>query len=242
MYPTLACRSLICAAAVSAAFFLMAGSQVRAATSLDQFTVIVGGWQLERRCEHLEPAQREALGQIAAHAEIDMAGQHGSDKVREVLAGAEQFGEQMGANCGDETREAVTRSYGVARSYAAARAAAEVPAVTQDTTVETQREPAKKKKKKPAGRADLARFGKQTEAYYLQLRCKHLSYDSALSFWKMIAKRHHALIAKYGAGPVGRTSRGARASAHAAGVHCGARTKGKIDTGVNGIRRDLAAN
>ena len=238
MHPTVACRMLTCAAVFSAVCVVMTGLPVRAAPSLDQFTVIVGGWQLERRCEHLEPGQRAALGQIAAHAEIDMAGKHGSAKVREVLAGAKQFGEEMGANCGDETGEAVKRSYGVAREYAAARAAAQdnTQVATPSTTPQTP------KKKKPAGRKDLARFGKQTEAYYLQLRCKYLSYDSALNFWKMIARRHHALIGKYGAGPVGRTSRGARASAQSASVSCGARTNGKIERGVNAIRRDLAAN
>lgn len=239
MHKSVACRPLTYALTVAATIWLASGVQVRAATSLDQFTVIVGGWQLERRCEHLEPGQRDALGQIAAHAEIDMADQHGVAKVREVLAGAEQFGEQMAANCGEETQEAVTQSYGVAKEYASARVAAQTKTAKPDTAVVT---PRTKKKKKPAGRKDLARFGRQTEAYYLQLRCKHLSYETALRFWKMIAKRHYALIDKYGAGAVGRTSRGAKVSAQSGAVRCGARTSGKIERGMNAIRRDLASN
>ena len=95
----------------------------QAAISLDNFTVIAGGWQLERRCGHLDPDQHDNLGEVVAHAEVDAARHHGAAKVKEVLQGAKQFGEEMGADCGDETHDAVNSAYGVALQYVAARTA-----------------------------------------------------------------------------------------------------------------------
>ena len=208
-----------------------------AAISIDRFTVIAGGWQLERRCDHLDPDQRETLSEVTAHAEVDAARQHGAEKVRQVLSGAKQFGQEMGANCGDETHDAVNSAYGVALQYVATR------------TAETNRKTDRKRKKQSRTvtptpknttrqRSALARFGSQTEAYYLQRRCKHLPYKQDLAFWKLIRKHHFALIGRYGAGAVGRVSRRAKHNAYSASVYCGAKTRSMVYAGLYTIRGD----
>lgn len=210
-----------------------------AAISIDQFTVIAGGWQLERQCGHLTSEQHDALGEITAHAEVDAARRHGAAKVREVLDGAEQFGQEMGANCGDETHDAVNSAYGMAQQYVVARNA--------ETTRQTERKRKKKKRSRTVTatpevnaprRSALARFGSQTEAYYLQRRCRHLPYKQDLAFWKLIRKHHYALIGRYGAGAVGRVSRRAKHNAYSASVYCGAKTRSMVYAGLHTIRGD----
>lgn len=227
--------TLLTGAAVVVSSMLPLSAQ--AAISLDNFTVIAGGWQLERRCEHLDPDQHDNLGEVVAHAEVDAVRNHGAAKVKEVLQGAKQFGREMGANCGDETHDAVNSAYGVALQYVTAR------------TAETKRKTERKRKKQyrtttptpevtARHRSALARFGSQTEAYYLQRRCKHLPYKQDLAFWKLIRKHHYALIRRYGAGAVGRVSRRAKHQAYSASVYCGAKTRSMVYAGLHTIRND----
>ncbi len=228
----------VLAAAAALLMPLMPGS-AGAAISIDNFTIIAGGWQLERRCDHLDASKHDALGEIAAHAELDAAHRHGAAKVTTVLESAEQFGQEMGANCGDETFEAVTSAYGVAERYALAR------------TAEVNRKTTRKKKRRQRTvtatpeiaaphRSALARFGSQTEAYYLQRRCRHLPYKQDLAFWKLIRKHHYALIRRFGAGAVGRVSRQAKHDAYSSSVYCGAKTKSMVYAGLHTIRGDAS--
>jgi len=268
--------------------------------SLDEFTVIAGGWQLERRCNHLNATRHDELSRIVAHAEIDVAKRHGGAKIKKVLSAADQFGEEKGANCGNETARAVKGAYAVAERWASAKTAATERAENKRTAEKKRRaekkrlaeeERVKRRKEKQrlakqrrdeqreANRrqdeqlesdrrrdeqreADrrrdeqrqaereaedngenigsrnrtLVRFGAQTRAYYLDLRCKHLPYKQALRFWKLIARKHRALTRRHGAGTVNRVSRRAKASAKA---RCGATTRRLVQRGLAGIRRDI---
>lgn len=227
MHPIHSLRALALAAGLVAA--LGAWAPAQAAISLDHFTVIVGGWQLERRCTHLDAGKHDTLGRIAARAELEAAGAHGADKVTEVLEGAEAFGKEQAGNCGAETREAVRRSYSIAVQFATARSTENRP--RRDETV-TALQPSRKR---------LVRFGAQTEAYYLQRRCRHLPYKQDLAFWKLIRKQHYALIAKFGAGAVGRVSRRAKHNANRASVRCGVQTETAVYDGLHAIRRDVSS-
>ena len=82
----------------------------------------------------------------------------------------------------------------------------------------------------------LVRFGAQTRAYYLDLRCKHLPYRQALRFWKLIAQKHRTLTRRHGARTVNRVSRRAKASAKA---RCGPTTRRLVRRGLAAIRRDV---
>lgn len=228
-------------------FASVLGPQAASAATLDDFTVIVGGWQLERHCKHLDSDKRSTLGEIAAHAEIDMAGKYGAEKVGTVVNGAEEFGKEMGANCGDETMSAVDQSYGVAVEYATARTAeanrrAKRKQTKQRKTRKTKRKTREEKIETRATKPALARYGVQTEAYYLQYRCRHLNYSQAKAFWNLIKHQHYALIRLYGAGAVGRVSRRAKSSANASSVYCGAKTRRKVQAGLQAIRQDVVSN
>lgn len=272
MRPILSVRLLTLSMIATGFVLVTSGSAAVAAgsDSLDRFTAIAGGWQLERRCEHLDSGARETFGQIAAHAEIDMARKHGAKKVKQVLDGADQFGEERGADCGDETSQAVNQSYGVAQQYAAERtAAAERRAAAAKRNAATAKRKAQRKReqrrkaaqvrmtakrqtttvavqpvtRKPAKAGPaLERFGTQTKAYYLQRRCGHLRYQNDLAFWKLIAHQHHALIRKYGAGAVGRVERRAKAGAYSSALRCGGRTNRMVRAGHQAIRRDVSGN
>ncbi len=204
--------------------------------SLDKFTVIAGGWQLERRCGHLDAAERDDLGDIVARAEVDAANRHGVGAVRDVLHGAQKFGREEGANCGDETRQAVERAYSVARDYAL-----ELDAYPTYDTITNGTHTHSYEDDDDYGaprRSRLERFGSQTEAYYLQLRCRHLPYETALEFWELIKKHHYALIRRYGTHAVGRVSRQAKHDAYSSSVYCGPKTWSMVWAGLYTIRGD----
>lgn len=227
------------------------------AATLDEFTVIVGGWQLERHCKHLSASKRSTLGEAAAHAEIDMARQHGATEVNRIVEGAEAFGREKGADCGTETQQAVIRSYGFAIAYAKEKTAK----VSRKTRKVEKRKVEKRKTEKREAREQeqedvvveapnetrktsgaLKRYRKQTEAYYLQYRCRHLPYRQAVAFWNLIKTQHYALIRKYGAGAVGRMSRQAKSRANRDSVYCGAKTRKKVHAGLRSVRRDVVSN
>lgn len=229
------------------AVFLAAVSAIqigtaRAAISLDQFTVVVGGWQLEQRCNHLSAVKHDNLGRVAAAAEVEAARKYGVAKVAEVLKGAEQFGEEKGANCGDETSQAVMRSYEVAAQYAASRNAYVKSPQKRTQTRKRESNNTVIPVPRTMGHEALTRYGTQTEAYYLQRRCHHLPYNQDLAFWNLIKTRHYALIREYGAGAVGRVSRQAKANANSASVRCGPTTYKTVRTGLRSIRRDVVTN
>ena len=251
-------KSLIVGAAL-AAVTAMPGAQ---AATLDEFTVIVGGWQLERHCKHLSDGKRATLGEAAAHAEIDMARQHGATEVNRIVEGAEAFGREKGADCGTETRQAVIRSYGFAIAYAKEKTAKVSRKTRKAEKRKAEKRKAEKRKteKREARKQEpeevvveapsetratsgaLKRYRKQTEAYYLQYRCKHLPYRQAVAFWNLIKTQHYALIRKYGAGAVGRMSRQAKSRANRGSVYCGANTRKKVHAGLRSVRRDVVSN
>lgn len=210
-------------------------SPATAAITLDQFTIIAGGWQLEQRCDHLDADKHDALGTIAAQAEIDAVRSYGASSVTDVLAGAEQFGKEKGAACGDETLEAVDRAYDMAEQYALA--------ITAEAKRKRSRRISRRLKTpqlevEAPRRSALSRFGSQTEAYYLQHRCRHLPYEQALAFWKLIKKHHLALMKNYGAGAVNQVSRRAKNKAYGMFVFCGPKTRSKVYAGLHTIRAD----
>ncbi|MGI9414699.1 MAG: hypothetical protein ACR2PM_13580 [Hyphomicrobiales bacterium] len=237
--------------ASAAAIFLAFGSAAAAQgddarLSLDEFTVIAGGWQLERRCNHLGSTKHEELGRIVAHAEIDVAKRHGGERIKKVLAAADQFGEEKGANCGGQTVRAVKGAYNVAERWA--RATTVIADLAEEKRAAEKKRKADKKRKArrqaeteretaSTGNRTLVRFGAQTRAYYLDLRCKHLPYRQALRFWKLIARKHRALTRTHGAGAVNRVSRQAKASAIA---RCGPTTRRLVQRGLSGIRQDVS--
>jgi len=238
--------------------------------SLDEFTVIAGGWQLERRCNHLNSTKHEELSRIVAHAEIEVAKKHGGDKIKKVLAAADQFGKEKGANCGNETARAVNGAFTVAERWASAKTAqtsraeekraaekkrrAERKRRQEESREERRRERERLARQRRDEQRDvdrddddngedlgsrnrtLVRFGAQTRAYYLDLRCKHLPYRQALRFWKLIAQKHRALSRQHGARTVNRVSRRAKASAKA---RCGPTTRRLVRRGLAAIRRDV---
>jgi hypothetical protein len=211
---------------------------------LDSFTVIAGGWQLERRCEHLNEPSHSELGDIAAQAELEIASEIGTERVREIMTAAREFGEEQASDCNEHTADAVRLSLDVAHEYAQARTEANTPAVEpheqsqqseqRDATVEWEAE---------GGRTDvLERFGEQTRAYHLQLRCDYLRYRDAHYFWELIVYRHDALIRQYGAGAVGRVERQAESRANSSQTSCGSQSHQAIRSGYDAIRQDVSVN
>lgn len=169
MQPSQMCRKLT-VHAIATVVLVVAGGvapDVATANSLDRFTVIAGGWQLERRCQHLDGGARDTFGQIAAHAEVDMAGKHGAGNVKQVLAGAEQFGQEKGANCSDETRQAVNRSYGVARQYAQ-----EQTAIVKQRTAAAKRKAERKAQRKREQRKAQRKRAQQRKAAQVRTAAK----------------------------------------------------------------------
>ncbi len=239
------------AGSVAGGVMMLAISAAGAATVTmeDRYSVVAGGQQLDRQCEHLGAAERDELREIAAHVEVEAAKEIGGERVREIRAGAREFADQRGADCGEETSAAVALSLEVARDYAVARtqvaeraearrqrqeAAAQQSQAVQPETRNTRREP------QPELSAELDRFGAQTHAYYLQRRCGHLPYNQAVDFWKLVAHKHKAFVRRFGARAIGRMQRAAEAGAN--DLSCSSRTRRIVHNGYATLQRDIRHN
>jgi hypothetical protein len=73
------------------------------------------------------------------------------------------------------------------------------------------------------GRASLASYGRQAAAYYVDLRCEHLSNRDIRTFWVATIRQHKAAVSAYRKPPVAGMLRLARAQAGA--MECGARSR-----------------
>jgi len=246
--------------ACAVAGLLIAGGAANAAqpTSAERFSVIAGGHHLERWCKHLTPAERGELQSITSHAEIVAARDLGAERVREITAGAREFADQRGSDCGEETERAVRLSLNVARDFArneTVSAADQAPVtITPDPTApEPRTEPEQSREEDrtataPAEEAvreerssanDLDRFGAQTQAYYVQRRCSHLAYRDDLHFWKLIAHQHKVMVRRHGGRAVARMQRAAEAAANARSFRCGQRSRRMVRRGYASLRQDL---
>jgi hypothetical protein len=212
------------------------------AQEVDRFTVIAGGWQLEQRCTHLDERSHAQLGEISAHAEVEVAQAIGAERVREIMASARAFGEERGASCNSETREEVLLSLQLAQDYADARSEVAAVAPPQPEIAPPASEPARALPNEPVLAEALIRFGEQTRAYYLQRRCGHLSYRQDYHFWQLIAHQHAQLLRRFGASAIRRMQREAEESANGDAYACGGQTRTMVRAGYSAIRTDTAQN
>ncbi len=237
------------AISIPLALALLAGPPVMTTASaagldINTFETIAAGHAAEQKCRTLSRSEREDLATHAAYAETAAAKTNGSSAVKVVRSEV-----NSAVSCGT-ARTKVTAALAAGRRFeqkfvgqakarsAAARkkakrkkqrtaAAARTPAPTRVRSTE------RAWAARPAN-GNLKGYTRQTRAYYVQRRCRHLAYGEDLRFWKMIAANHKRLIRRYGSSAVSRAQ--SRAQRAAARVRCGNKSKQIVVAGLRSMR------
>ncbi|MCP5081518.1 MAG: hypothetical protein GY948_07455 [Alphaproteobacteria bacterium] len=234
-------------------------SAAKVALDIGTFQTISAGHATARKCGELSHSEREELATHAAFAETAAVASNGSGSVmaaRKRAKGSAQCGgnarnrAMAGLSAGrkfeqryvDANRARVRANKRKAKRRQARKLNRRQRARTQASRAQalrttTRRSVNRRQETRTTTRGSIARFKSQTRAYYLQRRCKHLSYKQALRFWKLVAAQHDRMISRYGSGAVQRAQRQARSSANRS--RCSPSTKQQVIAGLRGIRRDV---
>lgn len=237
-------------------------SAAKVALDIGTFQTISAGHATALKCGELSHSEREELATHAAFAETAAVVANGSGRVmaaRKRAKGSAQCGgnarsrAMAGLSAGrkfeqryvDANRAQVRANKRKAKSRQARKLKQQQRARTQASNAQALRTTLQRSVNRSqeirtttrGTRGSIARFKSQTRAYYLQRRCKHLSYKQALRFWKLVAAQHDRMIARFGSGAVQRAQRQARSSANRS--RCSPSTKQQVIAGLRGIRRDV---
>ena len=253
------------AISVAAVLALMSAAPSSASASpvgldISTFETIAVGHAVDQKCRKLSSAEREDLATHAAYAETAAVKKNGSGSVMAVRKRA-----SAAAKCDGSAKSKAMAGLKAGRNFEQLyvnEAKSKVRSARKARKRKKNRSIAGvQPRQKPNNHAAFAtasaragvsgssqsvsgkkihklrRFTMQTQAYYIQRRCRHLPYAQDLSFWKMIAASHKRLVRTLGSGPVSRAQRRAKSAAHRA--RCGHKTEKQVIAGLRGVRRDV---
>jgi hypothetical protein len=191
---------------------------------------------IDGRCRFLDAADHEALKTFAARAEVAAAGEGGPEEATQAVASGRAEG-STGA-CNDESARLVRSAYASARSAASGlprRRTAAAPSPEQ-----VPRQPGRRygsgQPQPPLPGPDasaLDRYAMRLEAYYLDLRCHHLTRPDAVRFWRSILQDQRAAAREGGAYAVAAAQ--SRARMVASRGWCGWNTARRVMDGYRGV-------
>lgn len=211
---------------------LAAGPVAAASVGLDleRFRAISIGFNAELKCQHLTEARREELALHAAFAETAAVRANGADAVRDARRHS-----NPPKSCGETSLLLVKTAIETGREFENTYAAAHKNRSGKRISARQQRIRQKQQENRVRTAAFFSvrkesdsthvtrtsgstqRFETQLKAYYINHRCRFLSYRKARKFWKMINNRHALLAGYIGKPALSQISHTAKSSAANAG-------------------------
>jgi hypothetical protein len=197
---------------------------------------------VDAKCRYLSSDEHQELSDYLAKAEIVAAGRQGSAKAQ----GAVKAGAQRGAamTCNNESEIVVRATMDAARraiDHARNQAAVHKASVQQPAKVEKKKLRSDDRNKKTLRQSaktltgGLMSYSHQAAAYYVERRCRHLSQNQAMKFWRKIVAKHNALIDRHGPDAVRKAKNAAISKSRASG-RCGSQTAKLVRRGYASIR------
>jgi len=189
------------------------------------------------RCGFLSPADHDVLKTFVARAEVAAAGEGGPQEASEAVASGRAEG--SAASCNEQSARLVRSAYAAARNAAsgtrrgqsavAAPPAPPLPPPQANRRMEAWPEP----QPQPGGGSAINRYGRRLEAYYLDLRCRHLTRPDSVRFWRSIVQDQRDAARESGSYAVAAVQQRARALASRA--WCGRNTVRRVIDGYRGL-------
>jgi hypothetical protein len=226
-------------AMVFAAALIGAGAELghaQALSSGESARLLARVEAIDGKCRFLAPADHDALKTLAARAEVAAAGEGGPEEANEAVATGRSEG-SSGA-CNEESARLVRSAFASAESAASGnvrRSQAAVPAPGQRPPQASRRYGAWQPGLPLAGPevSALDRYAIRLEAYYLDLRCRHLTRPDAVRFWRSILEDQRAAARQSGADAVAGVQ--PRARLVASRGWCGWNTARRVMDGYRGV-------
>ena len=192
---------------------------------------------IDGKCRFLDPADHDALKILAARAEVAAAGEGGPVEANAAVAAGRA--EAAAAACDEASARLVRSAYGSAESAASGRPRRRVAtAPPPDEVLPPQSSPryGSVEPQPPLAAADagaLDRAAARLVAYYLDLRCHHLTRPDAVRFWRSILQDQRSAARESGANAVAAAQSRARFIARRG--WCGGNTARRVIDGYRGL-------
>jgi hypothetical protein len=212
--------------------------------------------EVEAKCQKLASSERQELSDYTARAELAVARRKSVADAQAAITIGKSKG--RAAACNDasltEVRETLTAARAAMANLAEQTAENDDGLVIENKAATKMRpsliepvapavsmriKPIEQTIEKPAverprKRDALRGYRDALTAYYVELRCGHLSRSQARQFWNQIVERHNQLLANNSRRAVATTLRSA--SATASRMPCGIRTAEMVRQGYASIR------
>jgi hypothetical protein len=226
-------------ALITLAALMLAGagpSHAQALSSGETARVLARVQAIDGKCRYLDPADHDALKTFVARAEVAAAGEDGPQQASEAVAAGRAEGGS--ASCNDESARLVRSAYASARSAAsgARRGQTAVAAPRQAPPRRSQRIeswPEPEPRLGGGGFSALDRYAMRLEAYYLDLRCRHLTRPDSIRFWRSIVQDQRNAARESGSYAVATAQ--SRARMVASRGWCGWNTARRVIDGYRGV-------
>jgi hypothetical protein len=234
-----ACRAM--SATVTLAALMLAGagpSHAQALSTAETARLLARVQAIDGKCRYLDPADHDALKTFVARAEVAAAGEDGPQQASEAVAAGRSEGGS--ASCDDESARLVRSAYASARSAAsgirrgrtAVAAPRQVPP-QRNRRVEAWPEPEPEPRWGGGGFSAVDRYAMRLEAYYLDLRCRHLTRPDSVRFWRSIVQDQRNAARESGSYAVAAAQ--SRARMVASRGWCGWNTARRVIDGYRGV-------
>jgi hypothetical protein len=191
---------------------------------------------IDGKCGFLDPADHDALKTLAARAEVAAAGEGGPEEANEAVAAGRV--QAAAAACDDASARLVRSAYASAESAASGSARRSQAAVQTPGQVPPQRRRRNQtwQPEPPLAGLDVSaldRYARRLEAYYLDLRCRHLTRPDAVRFWRSILVDQRAAARQSGVDAVAAAQ--SRGRMLASRGWCGWNTARRVMNGYRGV-------
>jgi hypothetical protein len=192
---------------------------------------------IDGKCRYLGPADHDVLKTFVARAEVAAAGEGGPQEASEAVASGRAEGGS--AACNEESARLVRSAYASAqraasgirrgRAAVAAPTSRQMPPPQRNRQMEAWPEP---QPERGDGSA-ISRYGRRLEAYYLDLRCRHLTRPDSVRFWRSIVQDQRNAARESGSYAVAAVQQRARMVASRG--WCGWNTARRVIDGYRGV-------
>jgi hypothetical protein len=231
-------RTMPAMIAVAAVTLFGAGSSHgQALSSAETARLLARVQAIDGKCGYLSPADHDVLKTFAARAEVAAAGQGGPQEASEAVASGRAEGGN--AACDEESARLVRSAYASAQSAAsgarrrqaavAAPPPRQMPPPQRNRQMEAWPEP----QPGPGNGGALSRYARRLEAYYLDLRCRHLTRPDSVRFWRSIVQDQRNAARESGSHAVAVAQQRARMVASRS--WCGWNTARRVVDGYRGV-------
>jgi hypothetical protein len=192
---------------------------------------------IDGKCRYLGPADHDVLKTFVARAEVAAAGEDGPQEASEAVASGRAEGGS--AACNEQSARLVRSAYASAQSAASGtrRGQAAVAAPTSRQMPPPQRNRPREvwpePQPGPGNGGAIGRYAGRLEAYYLDLRCRHLTRPDSVRFWRSIVQDQRNAARESGSYAVAAVQQRARMAASRG--WCGWNTARRVIDGYRGV-------